>query len=513
VQGASSPIEVKWRTHRAPIISAMDQLAHPSPMDQPAHRPRWSGEPLGSALLTDLYQLSMLQAYHHHGMHGTASFELFFRRLPPGRSFLVCAGLETVLDRIESFAFEADELAWLESTGRFERKFLEALAELRFTGDVTAAPEGSLVFADEPVLRVTAPIMQAQILESRVMNLIHYQTLVASKAARCTLAAGNAQLIEFGLRRAHGAEAALLAARAAFIAGFSASSNALAGRLFGIPITGTMAHSFVQAHEAEALAFEHFAQANPDHVVLLIDTYDITQGAHRAVAVGQLLARQGISLHGVRIDSGDLAPESLKVRAILDEAGFRSTQILASGNLDEWRIASLRAVGAPIDLYCVGTALTTSSDQAALDCAYKLVEYAGRPTVKRSPGKATLPGCKQVWRSYLASGLIEADEISLIGEKPRRPARLRTEALLRPMMQHGRRLRAPEPLATIRGRCLAQLAALPPALRQLEGMTSLPVRLSQVLDEVARGSRRTRGPSKRPAAPLTTLAEDPAHTR
>lgn len=482
------------------------------PMDQPTPPIAWTCEPEKSALLADLYQLSMLQAYHHHGMHGQASFELFFRRLPPGRSFLVCAGLEAALNWIESFGFEADELRWLASIGRFTPDFLKALAELRFTGEVTAAPEGSLVFANEPVLRVTAPIMQAQILESRLMNLIHYQTLIASKAARCTLVAGNAQLIEFGLRRAHGAEAALLASRSAFIAGFSATSNALAGRVFGIPVSGTMAHSFVQAHEAEALAFEHFAEANPDNVVLLIDTYDLAQGAHRAVAVAQSLARRGIALRGVRIDSGDLAPESRLVRTILDEAGLRSTQILASGNLDEWRIAGLRALAAPIDVFCVGTALTTSNDHAALDCAYKLVEYAGRPTVKRSPGKATLPGCKQVWRSYQASGLMEVDEISLLGEKPRRPARLRTEALLRPVMQQGRRLSAPEPLSGIRSRCLAQLAALPSALRLLEGIASLPVRLSRVLDDAARGLVQVRGPTKRSTALKRTLT-DPAHSR
>jgi nicotinate phosphoribosyltransferase len=215
----------------------------------------------------------------------------------------------------------------------------------------------------------------------------------------------------------------------------------------------------------------------------------------------------------VRIDSGDLAPESRLVRAILDEAGFRSAAILASGNLDEWRIAGLRALAAPIDVYCVGTALTTSNDQASLDCAYKLVEYAGRPTVKRSPGKATLPGCKQVWRSYQASGLMEADEISLIGEKPRRPARLRTEALLRPVMQQGRRLSDPEPLSAIRSRCLAQLAALPPALRQLEGIVSLPVRLSQVLDQASRGGRRMRRPPTPSVIAQPTPPFDPAHSR
>jgi nicotinate phosphoribosyltransferase len=446
-----------------------------------------------SALLTDLYQLSMVQAYHVHGMTEQASFELFFRQLPPGRSFLICAGLESVLSWVADMAFTTEELDWLAGCGRFRADFLEVLARLRFTGEISAIAEGTPVFANEPVLRITAPIMQAQLLESRLINLIHFQTLIASKAARCRIAAGDAGLVEFGLRRAHGAEAALLASRAAYLAGFEASSNALAGMRLGIPVTGTMAHSFVQAHVAEALAFEHFALANPDRLVLLIDTYDIAQGAHRAAAVAQQLAPRGIKLAGVRIDSGDLASESRRVRAILDAAGLGGTRILASGNLDEWRIASLRAVQAPIDTYCVGTALSTSTDQAALDCAYKLVEYGGRPTAKRSPGKASLAGRKQVWRQFQRSGEINSDRIALAQEPAVMRSRTRCEALLRPVMRDGIRLDLPEPLGLIRQRCLAGLESLPPRLRQLDGTESLRVSLSPALAP-ARGAGQHRPP-------------------
>jgi nicotinate phosphoribosyltransferase len=415
----------------------------------------------------------MLQAYHFHRMREAASFELFFRGLTPERSFLICAGLETVLQWVQQLRFQPHELHWLASTGRFRTDFLRMLARVRFTGDIDAIAEGTPIFANEPVLRVTAPIIEAQLLESRLLNLIHFQTLIASKAARCTLAAGDAGLVEFGLRRAHGAEAALYASRAAYLAGFSASSNALAGLQFGIPVTGTMAHSFVQAHAAEALAFERFAAANPEQLVFLIDTYDIEQGAYRAAAVAHTLAARGIRLQGVRIDSGELAPASRRVRAVLDAAGLTETKILASGNLDEWRIAGLRAVEAPIDVYCVGTALSTSSDAPALDCAYKLVEYAGRPTAKRSPGKASLPGCKQVWRSFDPSGRIQCDHIALADETPAQAQACRTEALLQPVMRAGVRLSPPQTLRMLREQCLQHLDSLPDRLRPLDAQATL----------------------------------------
>ncbi|MDE2310778.1 MAG: nicotinate phosphoribosyltransferase, partial [Betaproteobacteria bacterium] len=271
-----------------------------------------------SALLTDLYQLTMLQGYHDSGMEEVAVFEFFVRKLRPGRGFLMAAGLEQVLEFLEGLHFSSEELAWLASTGRFSREFLARLETLHFTGDVHAMPEGTVFFPNEPILRVTAPIAQAQLVETRLINLLHFQTLIASKAARMVLMAPDKLLVDFGLRRAHGAEAGLLAARASYLAGFTGTSNVLAGMQFGIPLFGTMAHSFVQAHADETLAFEHFAHAQPDNVVLLIDTYDTEAAASKVVALAPQLKRQGIRIKGVRIDSGDLADHARKVRQILD---------------------------------------------------------------------------------------------------------------------------------------------------------------------------------------------------
>lgn len=450
-----------------------------------------------SALLTDLYQLTMMQAYQSAHLNETACFEFFFRRLPPGRSFLMAAGLEPLLDWLQALRFSNEELNWLRGLKRFNPDFLDLLSGFRFRGEVSAVPEGTVVFADEPIVRVTAPIIEAQLVETRLINLLHYQTLVATKAARCILAAQGQPVVDFGLRRAHGAEAGLLAARAAWIAGFAASSNVLAGMRYGIPLAGTMAHAYVQAHDAEALAFESFARANPEHALMLIDTYDTEQGAHRAVAVAQALAASNIPLQGVRIDSGDLAPLARRVRKILDEAGFTQARILVSGNLDEWQIAALNAVGAPIDTYCVGTALTTSNDHPALDCAFKLVEYAGRPRSKRSPGKQTLPARKQVWRRHDAQGCIAEDLIGLIDE-PQEAFRhgadarqlslsgfgegtSRPRALLEVVMRGGRRTRPAPSLSQVRDHAAAELASLPAVSRELDGSASPTVRLSRGL--------------------------------
>ena len=408
-----------------------------------------------SPLLTDLYQLTMLQAYFEHGMEEEAVFELFTRKLPPGRNFLLAAGLEQALEFIESLRFGAQELEWIEASGLFRPGFAARLERLRFTGAVHALPEGTVFFANEPLLRVTAPLPQAQLLETRVLNLIHFQTLVASKAARSVLVAGGRRLIDFGLRRAHGAEAGLLAARASYLAGFDGTSTVLAAPRFGIPVFGTMAHSFVQAHESESAAFEHFAAVFPDNAVLLIDTYDTLEAARKAVAVAR-----SARIKGVRLDSGDLDFLSREVRKILDAGGLREATIFASGNLDEQRVAGLVGAGAPIDAYGIGTSLVTSADQPYLDAVYKLQEYAGRPRRKRSAGKATWPGRKQVYRSSHADGTFAADSVTL--ETDPQPG----EALLRPVMQAGRRLAAPT-LEASRRHALAQLARLPARLRSL----------------------------------------------
>ncbi len=422
-----------------------------------------------SALLTDLYQLTMLQTYHAERMHETAVFELFVRRLPPERNFLLAAGLEQALDYLENLRFTAEERDWLTSTGRFSPDFVATLIDFRFTGAVWALPEGTVFFANEPVLRVTAPLPQAQLVESRLINLLHYQTLIASKAVRCVLAASGKLLVDFGLRRAHGGEAALLAARASYLTGFAGTATVLAGMRFGIPLFGTMAHSLIQAHDCEEDAFERFAAAQPDNVTLLLDTYDTEAAAHTLVRLAPRLRERGITIRGVRIDSGDLAEHARKVRRILDAGDLRQVTILGSGDIDEYRIRTLLADGAPFDGFGVGTRLDASTDAPTLDMVYKLQEYAGQPRRKHSEGKATWPGRKQVYRRVAADGTFAGDCLGL--EQAPQPG----EPLLIPVMEQGRRLQAPEPLSAIRDRVRTQLAALPTALRADE--TSLPYRV------------------------------------
>ncbi|MEC4890210.1 MAG: nicotinate phosphoribosyltransferase [Nitrospira sp.] len=435
--------------------------------------------PSTSALMTDLYQLTMAQAYHDQHMQETAVFEFFVRKLPPHRNFLVAAGLEQVLDFLSELQVTPEELSWLKQTGRFSAGLLRYLETLRFTGDVEAMPEGTVFFPQEPVLRIVAPLPQAQLIETRVMNLLNFQTMIASKAARSVLISEGKPLIDFGLRRAHGAEAGLFAARASYLAGFSGTATVLAGMAFDIPLYGTMAHSFVQAHRDETLAFEHFAHAQPDNVVLLIDTYDTEAAAHKVVALAPVLTSKGITVKGVRLDSGDLANHARKVRRILDEGGLPHAQILASGNLDEYRVKALIGTRAPIDGFAVGTAMTTSADAPSLDCAYKLQEYASRPCRKRSEGKATWPGRKQVYRHCRHDGGWEYDLVTTLEDKAE------GVPLLQPVMTAGRRLAPAPALAGIRQRVAAQLAQLPAPLTTLEEAPSYEVRISPQLQELA----------------------------
>jgi nicotinate phosphoribosyltransferase len=436
-------------------------------------------DPGSSALLTDLYQLTMLQAYYEEGMTEEAVFEFCVRRLPDRRNFLVAAGLEQVLDFLEDLQFSPSELAWLESTGRFTPKFLRRLEELRFTGRVQAMAEGTVFFPNEPILRVVAPMPEAQLIETRVLNLLHFQTAIASKAVRCVLAAPGKALVDFGLRRAHGAEAGLLAARAAYLAGFEATSNVLAGRRYGLPVSGTMAHSFVEAADSEEGAFLRFARANPGNVVFLIDTYDTEAAAAKVVELAPVLRAEGLAVGGVRLDSGDLADHARRVRDILDRGGLKQTLIFASGNLDEFELQRLTAADAPIDGYGVGTRLVTSADAPFLDCAYKLQEYAGRPRGKRAEGKATLPGRKQVHRRCDAAGQMEGDFVSL-EEEP-----VSGEPLLEPVMEKGRRVAAPPAISEVRQRLLRQLERLPARLCSLEAAEPYSVRISSALVKMA----------------------------
>jgi nicotinate phosphoribosyltransferase len=438
--------------------------------------------PEPSPLLTDLYELSMLDAYAAHGMTETAVFELFVRKLPPERRFLMAAGLEQASHYLATLRFTADDLAWLRASGLFADGFVDGLRDLRFTGDVDAMPEGTVFFPEEPILRVTAPLPEAQLVETRLLNLVHFQTVIASKAARMVLAASGRQLVDFGLRRAHGAEAGLLAARASYLAGFSATATVLAGREFGIPVVGTMAHSFVQAHDDEATAFERFAQARPRGLTLLIDTYDTERGAAIVAGLAPRLAARGITIDAVRLDSGDLAAHARAVRGILDAAGCKAIRIFASSGLDEYKIQALCRAGAPIDGFGVGTSLTTASDAPALDCVYKLREYAGRPRRKVSEGKATWPGRQQVYRRYQADGSIAGDVVALLDEP------VAGETLLLPVMRGGRLLAGLPGLAAARGHAAASLARLPEAARRLEpdhGPAAVSVEISQGLRRLA----------------------------
>lgn len=433
-----------------------------------------------SPLLTDLYQLTMMQAYFDGRMFEPAVFEFFVRKLPEGRNFLIAAGLEQVLDFLEGLRFAPEEIDWLSGTGRFSPAFIEWLAKLRFTGEVDAMPEGTVFFPDEPILRVVAPLPLAQLVESRIINLLQFQTLVASKAVRSVLAAEGRLLVDFGMRRSHGAEAGLLSARASYLAGFAGSATVLAGMRWGVPLYGTMAHSFIQAHDNEVVAFEHFARSQPQANTMLIDTYDTEAAAEKLVGLAHRLAKEGIEIQAVRLDSGDLGEHARKVRAILDAGGLQRMRIFASGNLDEYRLRELVAEGVPIDGFGVGTRMNTSADHPYFDCAYKLQEYAGEARRKRSEGKATWPGRKQVWRHYDDVGRIVGDTLTTLDDDG-----IGT-ALLEPVMRDGRRL-APSPaLDAVRERVAAQLDTLPEPLRRLEpAAASVQVIVSPALKALA----------------------------
>jgi nicotinate phosphoribosyltransferase len=436
-------------------------------------------DPTRSILLTDLYQLTMLAGYFERGLTEKAVFELFVRDLPKDRGFYVTAGLEQLLDFLEEARFAPEDLDWLAASGRFSRDFVDWLADWSFAGDVHALPEGTVCFPNEPLVRVTAPMPQAQLVESRLINILHLQTLIASKAARCRLAAPDKLLVDFGMRRAHGAEAGLLAARASYIAGFAGSATVLADRLWGIPSFGTMAHSFIEAHDVEADAFQHFALAQPKNVVLLVDTYDTEAGAGKVAALAPRLAERGISVKAVRLDSGDLDAHSRRVRAILDAAGQRSVGIFCSGGLDEHDLERLCVGGAPIDGFGIGTKLDTSADAPYLDCAYKLQEYGGLARRKRSEGKASWPGRKQVYRRSGADGTLTGDLLTLESDGAE------GEPLIRPVMRAGKRIAPEEGLEEIRNRFAAQLRTLPSGVKALREPDPYPVEVSAALRRLA----------------------------
>jgi nicotinate phosphoribosyltransferase len=438
---------------------------------------------VGNGLLTDLYQFTMAQAYFQLGMNESAVFELFVRQLPKTRRFLLAAGLEQALEYLEQLSFSAADLDFLSSLGTLSTPFLDYLGTVRFTGSVHAMPEGCPFFANEPIVRVTAPILEAQLLESRLLNIVHFQSTIASKAARCVIAARGRTLVDFGMRRAHEADAGVLAARAAYLAGFEATATVEAGRRFGIPLSGTLAHSFIEAHDDEMAAFRNFVLSQTEPTTLLIDTYDTARATERVIALAQELAGRGEKAHGiraVRIDSGDLAAQARWVRTQLDTHGRRDIQIVVSGGLDEHAIDVLLANAVPVDAFGVGTALDVSADAPALDMAYKLQEYAGRPRRKRSPGKATWPGAKQVFRERNDCGEYLRDYI--VQENERVPG----EPLLGEVMRRGRRVIELPALTGAREFCAAELRALPPALRKLgDGPAAYPAAISEPLQRLA----------------------------
>ena len=432
-----------------------------------------------SILLTDLYQLTMLQGYYEQAMHATAVFEFFVRKMPPQRNFFMAAGLEQVLDYLENLHFSDADLGYLETTGRFTPAFLDQLRHFRFTGHVHAMPEGTLFFPNEPVLRITAPLPQAQLVETRIINLLQFQCMVASKSARIKITAPAKLLVDFGLRRAHGAEAGLFAARASYLAGFDGSSTVLAGKLYAMPIYGTMAHSFVQAHDDEVVAFEHFATAQPENVVLLIDTYNTEEAARKVVDLAPGLRKQNITIKAIRLDSGDLVQHAENVRKILDAGGLSQIRIFSSGNLDEYVLADLLSRDAPIDGFGIGTRMVTSSDKPYLDCAYKLEEYDGLPRRKKSEGKATWPGRKQVYRYYDRNGCMSHDILTLHDD------RLDGLPLLSQVMQDGKRAAGLPSLHKSREHARHELERLPDKLKKLSASMPYEVKISSVLTSCA----------------------------
>jgi len=433
------------------------------------------------ALLTDLYELTMAGAYLAEGITGTATFELSVRSLPDERNFLVAAGIDDAIHILETMRFGDGEIGYLRSLAKFDEAFLSYLEQWDFAGEVWAIPEGTICFGAEPMMRVTAPLIHAQVIETLLLNTVGFQTLIASKAARVAVAATGTSFVDFGARRSHGADAALRAARAAYIAGADATSMVLAGSMFGIPVTGTMAHSYVMGHESEREAFLAFARSYPDDAVLLIDTYDTIEGARIAAAAARQLADEGITVRAVRLDSGDLAALAFGVREILDEAGLPHVRILASGGLDEHGVARLLHTGAPIDGFGVGTAMVVSADAPSLDIVYKMVDGPAGPVMKTSSGKVSLPGIHQVLRQSV-DGHWSGDVITLTHEKG-----IHGEPLLAPVMEQGRRVGPVPDIAEARRHCRDGIDAMPPRLHGLDGPADppYPVAITPALEELA----------------------------
>lgn len=427
----------------------------------------------GLGLFTDLYELMMMNAYFEEGMTDHAVFSLYSRHLPPTRNFLLNAGLGTILQDIERLRFSDDDISYLATLNKFSSRFLSWLRAFRFSGDVFAIPEGTPVFANEPVLEVVAPLAEAQLIETLVMNQVHLQTVLATKAQRVTAAASGRPVFDFSARRAHGIDAALKGARAFVIGGIEATSNVLAGRIYGLPVVGTMAHSYIQAHDDEAAAFRAFARIYPDSV-MLVDTYDTLEGVRKLIAMASV-GGEALRVRAVRLDSGDLAALARDARVLLDESGHNAVAIYASGGLDERSIAALIRDGAPIDGFGVGTALGVSDDAPTLDMVYKLCEYAGEGRLKLSSGKPVLPGRKQVFR-YSEKDRDVHDVIARADEN------LPGTPLLERVMHAGKRTRSCPSMNDLRVRARELIARLPEDVAALEKAPEpYPVTVSEAL--------------------------------
>ena len=439
-------------------------------------------KPANLSMFTDLYELTMCASYLDNNMFQPATFDLFVRRLPENRGYLLVAGLEQVLHYLENCRFNDAHLAYLKKQG-FNNKFIEYLEGFKFTGDVLAMPEGTAAFPCEPLIRVTAPIIEAQLVETFLLNTVNLQTMLATKASRVVQAAQGKTVVEFGLRREHGIDAGMKAARASYIAGCQGTSNVLAGITYGIPVFGTMAHSFVMAFDHEVDAFRAFAKTFPNKSTLLIDTYNDLQGAKNAAIVAKELEAQGYKLSGVRLDSGDLAETSKKVRRLLDEKGLSYVNIFASGDLDEYRIDELLRKGARIDAFGVGTRMGTSADKPYVDVIYKLCETQGddgdfSPIMKLSEGKITLPGRKQVYRFKDQQGNYVKDVIALDDEK------MEGEPLLINVMEDGKRIYELPSLEEVRSEAKENLSRLPEKYKKLTNPPPYPVELSEALEDL-----------------------------
>lgn len=439
------------------------------------------------ALLTDLYELRMLQSYWHSGMRERAVFSLYFRELPRERNFILACGQHEVLRAIENLRFSAADLDALRRVGGFRDDFLDWLGDFRFSGDVFAVPEGTPLFPNEPLMEVEAPIAEAQLLESILMNQVHLQTVLASKAVRFALAARGRTVVDFGMRRMHGTDAAMRGVRSYWIAGLNGTSNVLGGIVYDVPVVGTMAHSYIQAHDDETRAFVDFAELYPG-TTLLVDTYDSLEGVRRVIRLSKELG-EDFSVGGVRLDSGDHGRLARESRHLLDEAGMQHVKILASGGLDEHRIAELVEEDAPIDGFGVGTSLGAATDSPVIDLAYKLTEYAGEGRTKLSPGKEILPGRKQIYRSY-RDGVIDHDTVTARDESAE------GEPLLRPVMRDGQMIEPTLLLDIHRARSYAEkaLQTLPEDVRRLQpAERGVEVRISERLRQAAKTAEKWKG--------------------